>query len=128
VGDVSLTQLSTCSAASPCTRFSRAPSTTSGSDFHYGVCLPVDGPFSRHTRPPCCAIKTAVDLPGSVTLSDACARSQGGFLARIETPSARTTTNDNMRTMLNVWVQQKLPSWRGLGDEMAKRPLKTHTV
>ena len=42
--------LSTCSAASPCTRLSRAPSTTSGSDFHDSVGLPMDGPFSRPTR------------------------------------------------------------------------------
>src|SRR5215472_2735174 len=37
VGDGSLTQLSTCSAASPCTRLSRAPSTNSGSDFLWMV-------------------------------------------------------------------------------------------
>ena len=42
---------STCSAASPCARLSRAPSTTSGSDFHDRVGLPMDGPFSRPTRP-----------------------------------------------------------------------------
>jgi hypothetical protein len=42
--------LSTCSAASPCARLSRAPSTTSGSDFHDGIGFPVDGPFSRPTR------------------------------------------------------------------------------
>jgi hypothetical protein len=42
--------LSTCSAASPCAQLSCAPSTVSGSDFHDGVCLPVDGPFSPHTR------------------------------------------------------------------------------
>src|ERR1700674_5175107 len=41
---------STCSAASPCTRLSRAPSTTSGSDFHDSVGLPMVGPFSRPTR------------------------------------------------------------------------------
>src|SRR5216683_834823 len=41
---------STCSAASPCARLSRAPSTTSGSDFHNSVGLPMDGPFSRPTR------------------------------------------------------------------------------
>jgi hypothetical protein len=41
---------STCSAASPCARLSRAPSTTSGSDFHDSVGLPMDGPFSRPTR------------------------------------------------------------------------------
>src|SRR5438128_5848048 len=41
---------STCSAASPCTRLSRAPSTTSGSDFHGGIGLPMDGPFSRPTQ------------------------------------------------------------------------------
>jgi hypothetical protein len=41
---------STCSAASPCARLSRAPSTVSGSDFHDGVGLPMDGPFSRPTR------------------------------------------------------------------------------
>src|SRR6266852_136651 len=41
---------STCSAASPCARLSRAPSTTSGSDFHDSVGLPLDGPFSRPTR------------------------------------------------------------------------------
>jgi hypothetical protein len=42
---------STCSAASPCARLSRAPSTTSGSDFHDSVGLPMDGPFSRPTQP-----------------------------------------------------------------------------
>jgi hypothetical protein len=42
---------STCSAASPCARLSRAPSTTSGSDFHDSVGLPMDGPFSQPTRP-----------------------------------------------------------------------------
>jgi hypothetical protein len=42
--------LSTCSASSPCARLSRAPSTTGGSDFHNGVGLPMDGPFSRPTR------------------------------------------------------------------------------
>src|SRR5262245_59799501 len=57
---------STCSAASPCTRLSRAPSTTSGSDFHDSVGLPMDGPFSLPTRS--IAFKTIVDLPGSVTL------------------------------------------------------------
>ena len=41
---------STCSAASPCARLSRAPSTTGGSDFHTGVGFPMDGPFSRPTR------------------------------------------------------------------------------
>ena len=41
---------STCSAASPCARLSRAPRTTSGSDFHDGVGLPMDGPFSRPTQ------------------------------------------------------------------------------
>ena len=34
------TSYSTCPAASPCTRLSRAPSTTSGSDFHRRVYLP----------------------------------------------------------------------------------------
>src|SRR5215510_7696884 len=57
---------STCSAASPCTRLSRPPSTTSGSDFHDSVALPMEGPFSRPTRS--IAFKTIVDLPGSVTL------------------------------------------------------------
>jgi hypothetical protein len=41
---------STCSAASPCAQLSRAPSTTSGSDFHHGIGLLVDGPFGRPTR------------------------------------------------------------------------------
>jgi hypothetical protein len=36
--------------------------------------------------------------------------------------------DDNIWTVLNTWVQEKLASWRGLGDEMAKRPLKTHTI
>lgn len=36
-------------AASPCTRFSRAPSTISESDFHCGVCLPSDVPRAPHT-------------------------------------------------------------------------------
>src|SRR6267143_786059 len=43
--------LSTCSAASPGARLSRAPSTTSGSDFHDRIGLPMDGPFSRPTQP-----------------------------------------------------------------------------
>lgn len=34
------TSISACPAASPCTRLSRARSTTSGSDFHDGFCLP----------------------------------------------------------------------------------------
>jgi hypothetical protein len=42
---------STCSAASPCARLSRAPSTTGESDSHDGVCFPMDGPFSLRTRP-----------------------------------------------------------------------------
>jgi hypothetical protein len=42
---------STCSAASPCTRLSRAPSTTGESDFHDGVRFLMDGPFSLRTRP-----------------------------------------------------------------------------
>ena len=45
------TSYSTCPAASPCTRLSRAPSTTSGSDFHRRFCLPQVGPFGWHTRP-----------------------------------------------------------------------------
>jgi hypothetical protein len=44
-----------------------------------------------------------------------------GFLLR-----GRQCT-DNIGTVLNTWVQGKLAFWRGLGDEMAKRPLKTHT-
>jgi hypothetical protein len=39
-----------CSLASPWTRLSRPRSTIKGSDFPRGVCLPLDGPFSRHTR------------------------------------------------------------------------------
>lgn len=53
---------STCSAASPCARLSRAPSTVSGSDFHNGVCVPMDGPFSPHTRP---IVSTDQDRRGS---------------------------------------------------------------
>jgi hypothetical protein len=53
---------STCSAASPCTRLSRAPSTTNGSDFHNGVCLPMDVPFSPHTR---LVVSTNQDRRGS---------------------------------------------------------------
>ena len=41
---------STCSASSPCTRLSRAPSTTGGSDFPNGFGFPMDGPFSQPTR------------------------------------------------------------------------------
>src|SRR5213594_921023 len=59
---------STCSAASPCTRLSRAPSTTGGSDFHDGVCLPMDGRSVRILDRSFRLIKTAVDLPGSVSL------------------------------------------------------------
>src|SRR5262245_30701255 len=44
-------RLLSCSLVSPCTRLSRARSTTKGSDFHRSVCLPMDGPFSWHTRP-----------------------------------------------------------------------------
>jgi hypothetical protein len=54
--------LSTCSAASPCTRLSRAPSTISGSDFHNGICVPMDSPFSPHTRP---IVSTVQDRRGS---------------------------------------------------------------
>src|SRR5215469_3068078 len=39
------TSNSTCPAASPCTRLSRAPSTPSGSDFHRRVYLPQDLPI-----------------------------------------------------------------------------------
>ena len=46
--------LSTCSAASPCARLSRAPSTTGGSDFHDDVGFPMDGPFGRPTRSNIC--------------------------------------------------------------------------
>ena len=42
--------VSLCLAPSPCTRLSRAPSTTSESDFHRRVCLPQKGSFGRHTR------------------------------------------------------------------------------
>jgi hypothetical protein len=59
---------STCSAASPCARLSRAPSTTSGSDFHNGVCLPMGGPFSRHTR---VAGRRSQDPRGSPRFRDA---------------------------------------------------------
>src|SRR6201984_286722 len=58
--------LSTCSASSPCARLSRAPSTTGGSDFHNGVGLPMDGPFSRPTRS-----ITARDRRGSPRFHDA---------------------------------------------------------
>jgi hypothetical protein len=51
-----------CSLASPCTRLSRARSTTKGSDFHRSICLPMDGPFRWHTRH---HAKTTMDLPGS---------------------------------------------------------------
>ena len=54
--------LSTCSAASPCTRLSRAPSTINGSDFHNGFCVPMDSPFSPHTRP---IVSTVQDRRGS---------------------------------------------------------------
>ena len=53
---------STCSAASPCTRLPRAPSTVSGSDFHNGFCVPMDSPFSSHTRP---VLSTDQDRRGS---------------------------------------------------------------
>jgi hypothetical protein len=53
---------STYSAASPCTRLSRAPSTTSKSDFHDSICVPMDGPFSSHTRP---IVSTDQDRRGS---------------------------------------------------------------
>ncbi|MNW46418.1 hypothetical protein D3C74_237130 [compost metagenome] len=56
-----------CPAASPCTRLSRAPSTTSRSDFHRGIRSPMDGPFSRRT-PHFFSAKTAMDLPSSVML------------------------------------------------------------
>ena len=39
------TSNSTCLAASPCARLSRAPSTISESDFHRRFCHPQDGPF-----------------------------------------------------------------------------------
>src|SRR2546428_4838607 len=61
-------RVSTCPAASPCARLSRARSTTSGSDSHRGICLPMDGPFSRHTRPLVSSTKITVGLPGSLVL------------------------------------------------------------
>ena len=61
------TSNSTCPAASPCTRLSRAPSTTNGSDFHRRLCVPQDGPFGQHTQS-IQQTKTAVDLPGAMTL------------------------------------------------------------
>jgi hypothetical protein len=60
--------------------------------------------------------------------ADATACSWGGFFARIKISSARKTTDDNIRTVVNTWVEGKLGFWRALGDEMAKRPLKTHTI
>jgi hypothetical protein len=56
---------STCSAASPCARLSRAPSTTSGSDFHHDIGLLVDGPFGRPTR-----LLTGQDRGGSPRFRD----------------------------------------------------------
>jgi hypothetical protein len=50
------------SLAAPWTRLSRARRTIKGSDFHRGVCLPMDGPFGQHTR---LHVKTPMDLPGS---------------------------------------------------------------
>lgn len=41
-----------CSLASPWTRLSRARSPLKSSDFHRGVCLPLDGPVSQPTRLP----------------------------------------------------------------------------
>jgi|SRR5215469_3434358 len=52
----------------------------------------------------------------------------GGFFVQVKVSSAQTTTDDDIRTMLKVCLQGKLPSWRDLGDEMAKRPLKIHTI
>jgi hypothetical protein len=60
--------ISPCPAASPWTRLSRAPSPTSGSDFHRRLCSPLVGPVRRHPRPSRLAAKTTVDLPGSSTL------------------------------------------------------------
>jgi hypothetical protein len=52
----------------------------------------------------------------------------GGFLVRIKISSAREDKGDNIPAVLNTWVRANVASWRGLGDEMAKRPLKTHTI
>jgi hypothetical protein len=52
----------------------------------------------------------------------------GRLFCAIKISSAPTTMDDNIRTVLNTWVQGKFAPWRGLGDEMAKRPLKTHTI
>jgi hypothetical protein len=52
----------------------------------------------------------------------------GGFLTQIKISSRRRQRTINIQTMLNIWVQGKLRSWRGLADEVAKRPLKTHTI
>lgn len=60
--------VSICPAASPCTRLSRARSTTSESDFHGSFWSPQDGPFDGHTRRNSQLPKTAVDLSGSLTL------------------------------------------------------------
>ena len=62
------TSHSTCPAASPCTRLSRAQSTTGESDFHRRFCLPQVGPFGRHTRFLTARPRPAVDLPGAMPL------------------------------------------------------------
>jgi hypothetical protein len=53
----------------------------------------------------------------------------GGWLLRADQDFFwRTTMDDNIPTVMSTWVQRKLAFWRRLGDEMAKGPLKTHTI
>ena len=59
---------STCSAASPCTRLSRAPSIISGSDFHRRVYLPQDLTIRSIYSIRNNWTKAAVDLPVALTL------------------------------------------------------------
>jgi hypothetical protein len=68
------------------------------------------------------------DLDEAAGAADACACSWGGFFARIKISSPRSTMDGNIRIVLNTWAQERLAFWRGSGDEMAKRPLKTHTI
>lgn len=51
------------------------------------------------------------DLDEAAGAADATACSWGGSFARIKISSAWATTDDNIRTVLNTWVQGKLAFW-----------------
>jgi len=95
---------STCSAASPCAQLSRAPSTTSGSDFHHDIGLLVDGPFGRPTR-----LLTGQDRGGSPRFRDTSFSVRAVLLEprqslRLPRPSWESTVAFQVFDLVGLWI------------------------